>query len=170
MMFKSVVALFTDNASLIALGLIGLVLIPPALLVARWSLFLILGLLLALFRLYFTVYHGFRIFMDALVLTTLKLYVLFKRRFLSYLRSTATMTELHKKMKVATTYDEWLHYFDDNEACRQKIAGDMHLESEYQSLDILRSTTAKLRDLRQAHDYEVLMHDIPSIVKRNYLG
>lgn len=159
-----------ENASFIAISLLMLALIPPALLVARWSLFLLLGLLLSLFRLYFTVYHGFRIFMDALVLTTLKLYMLFKRRFMSYMRSTTHMKELHKKMKIASAYDEWLHYFDENESHRQKIAGEMHMESEYQSLDLLRATTAKLKDLRMAHDYAVLMHDIPSIVKRNYLG
>lgn len=161
---------FKENASILAISVIGLFLIPPALLVARWSLFLLLGLLLALFRLYFTIYHGFRIFMDALVLTSLKLYVLFKRRFLSYMRSTATMTELHKKMKTASSYDEWLHYFDDLEKLRQKIAGEMQTESQFQSLDILRGTTGKLREHRLSGDFAVLMHDIPSIVKRNYLG
>lgn len=167
-MYSFIVGLLSDKLLYAGVALVGL--LPLGLLVARWGIFLLLGIAVFFVRSYLAVYHGFRIVMDTIVLTILKLGLLFWRRVLSYLRSTTEMRALVAKMRSARNYDEWQKYYDENEALRQTVVGPAFTQAEYKSLQILMSTTARLRELRLSRDHSMLMHEIPSIVKRNYLG
>ena len=167
-----ILAAITNFSLLQKVGLIvgSLGIIPIALMVAKWGLFLVLGFLLFLFRVYFSVYKGFRIFIDVLVLTVIKLYVLLIRTMIRLFRMSSDMILNAKKMVLAVRYEEWVKYYEANESLRHATESKNNTASVFPSLDILIATTNRLNKLRLAQDYSVLMYDIPSIVKRNYLG
>ena len=144
--------------------------IPIALIVAKWGLFLVLGFLLFLFRVYFSIYQGFRIFLDILVLTVLKLYGASIRTLTRLFRLSSEMILNAQKMALAIRYEDWSKYYEANESLRHVLEGKNKTESFFPSLEILVATTNRLNKLRLSEDYSVLMYDIPSIVKRNYLG
>ena len=141
--------------------------VPVLLILAKWGLFLGLGLILFIVRVSFSVYHGIRIFVDISLLTMLKLYIAAVRGILHYMRITPEMKNIVKKLKSSKTYEQYKSANEEHEHHRMLV--DKH-PSVFASLDTLIETTGKLRIARDSCDYPMLIYDIPSLVKRNYLG
>lgn len=141
--------------------------VPLLLILAKWGLILGLGFVLFVVRVSFSVYHGTRIFIDVSLLTMLKLYIAAVRWIVHYMRITAEMKNTTKKLKEASTYEEYKAANEEHE--RLRMLNDKH-PSNFASLHTLIETTEKLRIARDSQDFPTLIYDIPSLVKRNYLG
>ena len=138
--------------------------VPVLLILAKWGLFLGLGLILFIVRVSFSVYHGMRIFVDISLLTMLKLYIAAVRGILHYMRITPEMKNIVKKLKSSKTYEQYKSANEEHEHHRMLV--DKH-PSVFASLDTLIETTGKLRIARDSCDYPMLIYDIPSLVSRD---
>ena len=135
---------------------------------SRWLLWLALSLLISLLQFLFCFYQGFRIALDLIVLSNLSAYVEIRK----WLKSTLIKSRnknFRNNLKRAESYNEWISWaqtIDDFE----RLAIWKENDADFPSYRKLIETTFHLKYLRDNQDYISLMHELPSIIKRNHLG
>ena len=134
-----------------------------------WLIWLLIGLILILFQSIFSIYHGCRIFIDLILLATVKIYIHIEKTFV-FIFSTNENAKMNKKLRAATTYEEWMAAFRNLENLRQKEHKGNEQWSNETTLNLIDTTIYTLRKCRLESNYLELMFILPGIVKRNHLG
>lgn len=136
----------------------------------KWTVWIFLSLVIAVFKALFGIYQTVRIMCTLSLLAVLKLYINCWKALRSLLHSfdKSGVYYWRKKLRHANTYKEWF------ECAEQVDAAECNHEWK-ESDDLLNNsklvfTTTQLASYREANDFKKIIFELPGMLKRNHLG
>lgn len=139
--------------------------------VFKWIIWLLISFIMAMLQVTYGAYQGSCIFIDLVVLSTIKsiMWIYKQLQSLSFASSTA-LDESRRLLWQAQTYREW----SSRAAEIDRLAGTAddwkNSDDGFPMGAKLRACVMELRRARQSGDYKTLLFHLPGYIKRNHLG
>lgn len=157
-------------AMMLAVGGFGL--IPFLYIIGRLFLFYIFGIVLHLMTSIYAAYQGFRIMLDISIISSIKFLVFVSSIVVELVYSRLYERNLKRKMDNSKSFTEWQDFCDKLQQYNFRVMGldTPSDEPPFPSYQSVIDVTTQLRQLRMANDVNGLVHELPSVIKRNFLG
>lgn len=137
----------------------------------KWTVWLFVSVVIAIFKALFGVYQTIRIMCTLSLLVVLKFYINCCKFLKSMMHSFDHNGTYYwrKKLRHANTYKEWF------ECAEQVDAAEHNHEWKESDEDIFNNsklvlTTSQLASYRESNDFKKIIFELPGMVKRNHLG